>query len=346
MLDERKNHGRLLAALLLAGLLHALLILGISFEMPAITAIDKSLDVVLVVTPSPKPPVTAEYLAPESQQGGGEASKKAEPKATPKPLPKIKPRETEPMPPPRRSVAEKPAHQFKPESAANPKPALREKPVGEEPAPAKEKPAVEENPVIRDDPVLAKTPAPQGRPMPAAEAGPVLKQAKSDKKIAAGASQQGAPEREPRHLSAELLSQQIAEVTTEFNKSRETQAKQQRMVYINSVNAHKHNAAAYEHAWLEKVERIGNLNFPEEARRQNLTGSLLLAVGVNADGSIYSIKVRQSSGEAVLDEAAERIVRMAAPFAPFPPGLREEADIVVITRTWRFSVGNRVDTGG
>jgi protein TonB len=342
MLDDWKNHDRLLVALLLAGLLHALLILGISFEMPKFTEIDKSLDVVLVVNPSPKPPVTAEYLAPEPQQGGGESSKKAEPKAPPRLFPEIKPQKIEPkpMPPPRRIVAEKPVRPLEPEPAADPEPVLAKQPVRKAPPPPEEKP------VIRDEPVVAETPEPEEQPMPVAESKPVLKQAKSDKKIAANGGQQAALVREPRHLSAELLSQQIAEVTTEFNKSRETQAKQQRMVYINSVNAHKHNAAAYEHAWQEKVERIGNLNYPDEARRQNLTGSLLLAVGVKADGSIYSIKVRQSSGEPVLDEAAERIVRMAAPFAAFPQSLREEADILVITRTWRFSVGNRVDTGG
>jgi protein TonB len=329
MLNEWKNHDRLLVALLLAGLLHALLILGINFEMPKFRAIDKPLDVFLVVNPSPKPPVTAEFLAPEPQQGGGEASKKAEPKAILKQLPKIKPQKIEPTPmPPRRVAVEKPARPPIPEPAEKPEPVF------------------EENPVIRNDPRLAKNPAPGEQTMPVDKAKPVLKQAKSDKKVVAIHGQQGTPEREPRHLSADLLSQQIAEVTSEFNKSRETQAKQQRMVYINAVNAHKHNAAAYEHAWQEKVERIGNLNYPDAARRQNLTGSLLLAVGVNADGSIYSIKVRQSSGEAVLDEAAERIVRMAAPFAAFPQASREEADIVVITRTWRFSVGNRVDTGG
>jgi protein TonB len=223
---------------------------------------------------------------------------------------------------------------------------LEEKPVREERPPPEEKPVVKEKPVARDEPVVAETPVPEEQPRHVGEAKPVLKQAKSDKKIAASGSQKSDVGHEPRHLSADQLSQQIADVTTEFNKSRETQAKQQRMVYINSVNAHKYNAAAYEHDWQEKVERIGNLNYPDEARRQNLTGSLLLDVGVNANGSIYSIKVRQSSGEPVLDEAAERIVRLAAPFAAFPQGLREEADILVITRTWRFSVGNRVDTGG
>ena len=98
----------------------------------------------------------------------------------------------------------------------------------------------------------------------------------------------------------------------------------------------KYKAAAYEKAWQAKVERLGNLNYPNEARRKKLSGSLILSVGLNDDGSIYNIKVRHSSGHKVLDDAAVQIVRLAAPFAPFPDGLKEQADVLVITRTWKF----------
>ena len=150
------------------------------------------------------------------------------------------------------------------------------------------------------------------------------------------------PER-PR-LSADMLSQQIAEFSAAYTQSRQDLAQRPRMVYINSVNAHKYKAAEYERAWQEKVERIGNLNYPSDARRQNLSGTLLLSVGLKPDGSVYSIQVRRSSGSAILDEAAERIVRLAAPFAPFPVELRQEADVLVITRTWKFLTDNRVET--
>ena len=116
------------------------------------------------------------------------------------------------------------------------------------------------------------------------------------------------------------------------------------MVYVNSVNAHKYKAAAYERTWQDKVERIGNLNYPDEARRKNLSGGLLLSVGIKPDGSIHSIQVRRSSGESVLDDAAVRIVRLSAPFSPFPEELKQEADVLVITRTWKFSNDNRVET--
>ncbi len=97
--------------------------------------------------------------------------------------------------------------------------------------------------------------------------------------------------------------------------------------------------AAYMKAWEAKVERIGNLNYPEEARRRSLSGQLRLDVALNADGSIHTITVRRSSGHAVLDDAARRIVQLAAPFAPFPANIREETDILHITRTWRFNEG-------
>ncbi|CAI8837117.1 periplasmic protein TonB [Methylococcus capsulatus] len=144
-------------------------------------------------------------------------------------------------------------------------------------------------------------------------------------------------------ISAESLSRQIAEFGAAYVRQQQ-EAPHPRMVYINSVNAHKYKAAAYERAWQDKVERIGNLNYPEEARRKDLTGSLLLSVALRPDGSVYKVQVRRSSGEPALDEAAVRIVHLAAPFAPFPVELREEADMLVITRTWKFLNGTRLET--
>lgn len=171
----------------------------------------------------------------------------------------------------------------------------------------------------------------------------IKQQTPSEKKVADDVGEAEVEEERP-HLSADALRQQIAEFSSEYVKSREDQARRPRMVYVNSVNAHKYKAAAYERAWQDKVERIGNLNYPDEARRKNLSGGLLLSVGVNPDGSIHSVQVRRSSGETVLDDAAVRIVRLAAPFSPFPDELRQEADVLVITRTWKFSSDNRVET--
>jgi len=89
-------------------------------------------------------------------------------------------------------------------------------------------------------------------------------------------------------------------------------------------------------AWRAKVERVGNLNYPEAARRNKLTGSLILDVALNADGTVHQINVLRTSGSKVLDDAAIRIVELSAPFAPFPDNIKSEIDIMHITRTWQF----------
>lgn len=174
---------------------------------------------------------------------------------------------------------------------------------------------------------------------------PVLSHPKAPHKAAA------APAKEQRrHVEAEpkidmaAVQQQISEFSAEFVKTQEKYAKQTKILYINSVSAHKYAAAAYEKDWQDKIERVGNLNYPDEARRKSLTGSLLLSVSIAKDGSVRSIKVRQSSGHAVLDDAAKRIVQLAAPFSPFPAGLSEEADVLVITRTWKFFSDSHLST--
>ncbi len=104
-----------------------------------------------------------------------------------------------------------------------------------------------------------------------------------------------------------------------------------------SANTREHLYASYMRAWVAKVERVGNMNYPEQARRMNLEGSLVLSVDVLADGSVDQIRVLRSSGYDVLDEAAVRIVRLSAPFAPLSQEIREEVDVLTITRTWQSS---------
>ena len=100
--------------------------------------------------------------------------------------------------------------------------------------------------------------------------------------------------------------------------------------------------AQYVEDWRAKVEQIGNLNYPEAARRQKVFGSLLLTVNIRADGSVESVEINESSGQRILDAAAQKIVRLAAPYAPFPPDIRKEVDILSITRTWTFTTNDRL----
>lgn len=92
----------------------------------------------------------------------------------------------------------------------------------------------------------------------------------------------------------------------------------------------------YLESWRRKVERIGKLNYPEQARARNIYGSLRLLVAIEPDGNLRDVRVIDSSGHEVLDDAAVRIVRLAAPYAPFPPVMREDTDVLEIVRTWQF----------
>ena len=92
----------------------------------------------------------------------------------------------------------------------------------------------------------------------------------------------------------------------------------------------------YFEAWRRKVERVGNLNYPDAARDRSLYGSLRLLVAIVPDGTLSDVRVLESSGHRILDDAALRIVRLAAPFPPFPPAMRRNTDVLEIVRTWQF----------
>jgi len=182
---------------------------------------------------------------------------------------------------------------------------------------------------------LPSSPQPQGKEVLTA----TISERRSD-------SQVQTPQSEQEQLTAAQLmsrSMEIARLSAEIDQSRKVYAQQPRKKYISS-RTKEYRFASYEEAWRAKVERIGNLNFPDEAKRKRLSGNLRLAVTINADGSVKEIKVRKSSGHRVLDDAAVRIVRLAAPYARFPEDIRKDYDELVITRTWQFDAGNRFST--
>lgn len=102
------------------------------------------------------------------------------------------------------------------------------------------------------------------------------------------------------------------------------------------TRATEYHFAQYIEAWRTKVERIGTLNYPEEARGK-LYGKLVMTVSINSDGSLASIEINRSSGHKILDDAARRIITRAAPFGDFPPAIRRDTDILVFTRSLRFT---------
>jgi protein TonB len=143
---------------------------------------------------------------------------------------------------------------------------------------------------------------------------------------------------DPLPSAASLMqeSMTMAKLQPGIQRDRESQSKLPRRKWI-SANTRAYEYAAYMQAWVAKVERVGNLNYPEEIRRLKLTGDLIMTVGINLDGSIESIDITRSSGLPQLDQAATRIVRLAGPYSPLPDYIKSEVDVLHVTRTWRFS---------
>ncbi|MCC7516004.1 MAG: energy transducer TonB [Pseudomonadales bacterium] len=139
-----------------------------------------------------------------------------------------------------------------------------------------------------------------------------------------------------------ITNDEIASLQAKLAQQRQAYAKRPRIKTLTSVATRASVDAEYLNLWQEKIELIGNLNYPPEARRQKIYGQLRLVVSLLPDGSIHNIEILQSSGQRILDDAAIRIVRLAAPFAPFPPELRKDVDQLEIIRTWKFEKGDKL----
>lgn len=208
---------------------------------------------------------------------------------------------------------------------------------------------------------LVTPPAPQKAPEPARMSQPPLppveplvKQPKqvitsrqpNRKKVKITPEKKPIPEKKRKLTAAQLLAstnREITRLTAELNRKQEAYAKRPRHKYIDA-STQEYKYATYLDTWRKKVERIGNLNYPDEARRRKLYGNLVLHVAIRPDGSVKKIKVKKSSGHKLLDDAAIRIVQLSSPFAPFPPAIRKETDIVDIIRTWQFRNNNRLSS--
>ena len=196
-----------------------------------------------------------------------------------------------------------------------------------------QKPASQETREVKPKPVKKSAPE-ENKPKVAQK---IITQEKAEKKVVTASKTEvvNQPEKHPQ-ITAESLHQQLAQLGAEIRQSQPS-AEQTKIKFVDSVSAHKYVAAQYMKDWESKVERTGNLNYPEVATKKNFSGILTMDVGINADGSIYSIRINKSSGNPALDEAAKNIVRMSAPFPPLPLELRKELDVLVITRVWKFS---------
>lgn len=170
----------------------------------------------------------------------------------------------------------------------------------------------------------------------------MLSRLKSDYTVA-----QPTPQKERNndsHSGDDLVqrSLEIARLEAQISKNTDAYQKLPRRKFVGA-RTQEFRFAQYIEDWRVKVERIGNLNYPEEARRKQIYGKLQLSVSIRADGTLESIEVSRSSGQRILDAAAMRIVKLASPYSPLPPEITKDTDILTITRTWTFTPSDRLE---
>ena len=163
------------------------------------------------------------------------------------------------------------------------------------------------------------------------------------------AQQRNAPEQEEKQAlseqsSSEEISLAIASLQTQLDLQQQAFARQPRKYTLSSASARKSHEASYLDSWRRRVEAVGNINYPVQARQQQVYGNVRMLIALNASGQISETRIIQSSGESLLDQAAVDIVNLAAPFEPFPEELKAEADILEIVRTFRFHEGNTLSS--
>ena len=292
---------------------HLVVILGITFvHEDSSLRRAATLDVILVQQSSDEAPENVDFLAQANQDGGGD-----------------------------HDVTERPSTPL-PSPLTGPEPAL----VSASPP----LPPAEPSPrSVRPAPIRAELAPPAPAPTKAQPDSSRKKKSPTETSDPNARANETTPERESLPQPTETVSAAalvnrslaMASLNAEINRRLKAYAERPRRKWI-TARTREHKYAAYMEAWRQKVERVGNLNYPDEARRRNLSGNLLLDVALNPDGTINEITLRRSSGERVLDEAAMRIVKLAAPFAKFPAAIREDdVDILHIERTWQFVSGDR-----
>lgn len=143
----------------------------------------------------------------------------------------------------------------------------------------------------------------------------------------------------------QTASMDIATLRAMLDNRRQSYANRPRVRTLTAVSTRAASEAAYVQAWLEKVERLGNANYPQAARAQRMRGNVRLLVSITASGDLHAISMLESSGQALLDDAARRIVLQSAPFEPFNAEMREDFDLLEIIRTFRFDVDQPMTTG-
>ena len=172
----------------------------------------------------------------------------------------------------------------------------------------------------------------------------LLAQAKAKKSVKPEKEAEAQPEPVEAPRGRDLASNALAmaRLEAEISRNMDDYNKRPRKKNIGT-RADEYRFAQYVENWRQKVERVGTLNYPEAAKGR-IYGSLTLTVVIKSDGSVDKVEINRTSGHKILDDAARRIVTMAGPYAAFPPEIRRDTDILEITRSWRFTSGNELET--
>ena len=186
-------------------------------------------------------------------------------------------------------------------------------------------------------PMRAQAPAPS--PPPEAR---VVTSARGQQRVAQAEATPPVETRRPLPLGERNIDRELAmaRLAAEIHQDRERYAKRPNRKFV-SASTREYEYASYLRAWVDRVERIGNLNYPDEARRRRLEGQVVISVAIRRDGTVERAEVVDSSGQPLLDQAALRIVRLAEPYPPLP-ATAEEVDVLHVTRTWQFLAGGEM----
>mgnify|MGYP000474637891 FL=1 len=283
------SNDRMMFAIFVALMVHAMLVLGISFSAQESPAFSSTLDVTLAGYRSDEAPEDADFLAQENQQGSGTLDE-----------------------------AQMQTRDVAADSHAND---IREN-VREEQMPTA--PRLQDS---QHTQVVSTTRSPDKQQQQIAEQQPPAPDIPNG-------PQQSLFER----------SLEIASLQAKLDTERQMYARMPRIHRLTAASTMKATDAYYVNLWRQKIERMGAINYPQEAENCYDNCRLRILVSINPDGSIHELAVLESSGRRVLDEAATRIVRLAAPFAPFTNEMRREMDRLEIIRTWQFT-GDRYLSG-
>jgi len=272
---------RLGFTLFIAIMLHALVVLGVSFKHSEREKDQSlpSLDVILAQTKSPTTPEKYDFLAQHDQEGGGQEQDKARPGA----------------------------------------PLSADTPIDQQGFAAKNQDESKRNTQQQDDKEI-------------------LTQKNSELKKESANQQKKSNQNSQKNTTQPQL--RIAKLQAEIKKMRLEYAKRPKQIIL-TASTKKAVEASYLSQWVRRIERIGNLNYPIDARKNNISGALRLNVTINKKGQVLKITVSKSSGSSILDAAAKRIVTLSQPFKPFSKELQKNADQIVIIRTWEFSSQQR-----